>query len=868
MKFCVDANSIHYRISKAARHSAAMLLALAVTLMGCDGNSSSSMTRDAQEPPTLTGTITIPSGNRVDQDTAFDLSEGRPLVQNPQQPALPGEVLLAGFVSYSSGAYGNGFNYFADQKDVFTLPMLEGQGVSLRFFNALDDASPINVHTRLINSDGVVVASEQDVTDMNRLLMAESDGLHTLEIETLEGPPLRYLLSSAPAMSVNAKATGSEDFVLGEAIVTLQQSVAGRSANVLPSQAPSGERHLGGSSHRWQVPLQGHGIREERIGVPASKATVPERQATLDWIRSLQQDPAVLSASPNYVVRSLSGPTNQNLYDELQQWHYSLIGLDADEANQGPWQAGISGADTDGEDTIVEGIRVAVLDTGVFSADGGMNWHPELNDNMTCAMPFNEGCFNAIDPGRAPLDSGSFHGTHVAGTVAASALTGGDITGVAFEATLVPVKVLENLAGSIADVIEGVNWVLNDGLPRADIINLSLGTAGDVPALKEALTKARAAGILLVAAAGNEANRQVLFPAAYDSVLSVGAVDCNGNRSEFSNFGFLIDLVAPGGGGGQNCADNQRFVWSAGADEGGAAIAGLAGTSMASPHVAGALALLLGEQSSLVNRERLPEIVEALVREQRLQSAQDPFFSESFGRGLLDARRLIGLGNSIDDLTVLIPDQRQLVFAAGVDSLSLNLTQGGNSQGLVTSVEVNPAPADDDWFTVYPQGDNSFRVQLLGEPPASGSRRGNLKVSYTSNHSTNTFSLPVIVLESSDESQRNAGTHFVQLIPVDSTGRVTEDAFFETEAELVDGVYHFHFDPLEIPAGDYLLLASSDIDNNGVLCEEGEACALFPSVSAPEPITITPDTRKELTMTTGYLQCEAGGACISSAVRK
>lgn len=805
------------------------LMCLSGLLVAC-GNSSSET-----EAPFLSGTITMEQGTRADQDAAIDiLRQG--LAGNPQSPALPADVLLGGFVSHAAGSYNADFSYPRDESDRLLLPLSAGQSVRLRLFNS-QNSDAINVQTRL-RLNGNVVDQNAETDSTSRLLMATDDGEHELEITTAGGAPVRYLISSAPESSSNALSLLETDFVLGEAVVTLAPPKPGLlSIASMPASAAQ-SRSLGGRHHRVSMPDSLLPLDEGTLS--AQTARVPDKAATLEWIRQLQEDPAVASASPNYRVRTMIGPTNQTNYDQ-QDWHYQLAGLES------AWSEGFSGESSG------QRVRVAVLDTGLYSPNNeGARWHQEIDPNVTCDFNNNQGCFNAINPGTAPTDTGRLlHGTHVSGTVAADAIETTQFTGAAFKARLIPVKVLQDEGGTLADVVAGVQWVVNDGNPRADIINLSLGTSGDSTALEQSLQEARQAGILLTAAAGNEASRRKIFPAAYDSVLSVGAVNCGGTLSRFSNFGFWLDLVAPGGGPGASCSDNDSFVWSATVDEqGDEAIGGLAGTSMASPHVAGILALLL-ERADLSRRSLLPSIVDALVREQRLLSAGNPSFSELRGYGLVDASRLSGLGD-ISRLSVLEPDRRRVVFAEGESEQRIRFSARGRSPDSVFIESVEDAN-NDPWLSVVDNGDGSFQIRLDRDQLRSseGNARGDLRVSYQSEQARS-FLLPVTVLSPSDVNQRDAGLHFVQLIPVDENGERTGEEVFEQAMEAQDGRYSFRFDPTEIPAGDYLLLAGSDLDNNGFFCNAGEACARFPATEEPRPITITPETRRNLTFSTSY----------------
>lgn len=810
------------------------LLCLSGLLVAC-GNSSSE-----SEAPFLSGTITMEQGTRVDQDAAIAiLRQG--LADNPQSPVLPADVLLGGFVSHKAGSYDADFGYPKDQKDSLLLPLSAGQSVRIRLFNSLNN-EPIDVHTRLFLND-VEVDREEGASDTSRLLMAERDGEHRLEITVPNaGHPVRYLISSAPESSSNALSLLETDFVLGEAVITLAPPEPGLLSIASMPASAAHSRSLGGRHHRVSMPDSFQPLNESTLS--AQMASVPDKAATLEWIRQLQEDPAIESASPNYRVRAMADPTLQTNYEQ-QRWHYQLAGLES------AWNDGFSG----------QGIRVAVLDTGVYSPDKGGSWHQELNPNIDCTIQFNENCFNAIDPGSPPVDEGVqtengvlYHGTHVTGTVGADVSTeASQFTGVAFDSLLIPVKVLEGEEGTLADVVAGVQWVVNNGNPRADIINLSLGASGNSSALEQSLIEARQAGILVTAAAGNEASRRKIFPAAYDSVLSVGAVNCNGTRSRFSNFGFSLDLVAPGGGPGIDCGDNDSFVWSADVVGDNETIGGLPGTSMASPHVAGILALLL-ERANLSQRRLLPPIVDALVREQRLLSAQNQPFDVQRGYGLVDASQLSGLGD-ISRLSVLEPDPRRVVFPEGESEQRLMLSAKGKNPETVTNVRVVDAN-DDPWLEVVGNNpDGSFQIRINRDflPASEGNVRGDLRVNYVDNEGVQrSFLLPVTVLRPSDEDQRNAGTHFVQLIPVDDQGERTGGEVIEQAVEARDGRYSFSFDPTEIPPGDYLLLAGSDLDNNGFFCDAGEACARFPRTEEPRPITITPETRRTVTFSTSY----------------
>ncbi len=206
-------------------------------------------------------------------------------------------------------------------------------------------------------------------------------------------------------------------------------------------------------------------------------------------------------------------------------------------------------------------IKVAIIDTGI-----DLN-HPDLKDNIKEGM-------NTINP-RKTYNDDNGHGTHVAGIVAALDNTIG-VVGVGPKIDLYIVKSL-NAAGSgyLSDIIEGLEWAIQK---RVQVINMSLGTPVDVPSFREAVKKVYNAGILQVAAAGNEGGA-VNYPAAYPEVIAVSATDQNDQIASWSSRGPEIDLAAPG-----------VSIYST---YKGSSYKTLSGTSMAAPHVAGVAALIL-----------------------------------------------------------------------------------------------------------------------------------------------------------------------------------------------------------------------------------------------------------------------------------
>ncbi|BCL39020.1 S8 family serine peptidase [Nostoc sp. MS1] len=246
-----------------------------------------------------------------------------------------------------------------------------------------------------------------------------------------------------------------------------------------------------------------------------------------------------------------------------------------------------------------QGITVAVVDGGVDRN------HPDLSPNIwknTQEIPGNgkddDGNgyiddvygWNFVDNNNNTLDK-SGHGTHVAGTIAGVRNSFG-MTGIAYNAKIMPVKVLaDNGSGSESAIAQGIRYAVNNG---ANVINLSLGKAQASSEIQAAIQYASSKKAIVVMAAGNGGNSTPFYPASYakDWGLAVGAVDKNGNLAGFSNRAgnqLLSYVTAPGVGIYSTLPGNKYASWN--------------GTSMAAPHVAGVVALMLSANKNLTDAQ-------------------------------------------------------------------------------------------------------------------------------------------------------------------------------------------------------------------------------------------------------------------------
>ena len=306
--------------------------------------------------------------------------------------------------------------------------------------------------------------------------------------------------------------------------------------------------------------------------------------------------PASTHAEAMSVYRASFVPDDP-LFQE-KQWHLQRVGATS------AWEYAC------GRD-----VTVAVIDTGVACWDQG----PFSRGSDSAGTRCERGYDFVNDRAEAADDHG--HGTHVAGTIAQTTNNGRGAAGLAFCARLMPIKVLTKQGwGTVANVAEGIRFAADEG---ASVINLSLGGPIKSRILEDAVNHALSRGVVVVAAAGNS-GRSVGFPAAYEGVIAVSATDANDKIAWFSSRGPEVTIAAPG------VAVTQQTVCDGGKNK--CELFGtFSGTSMASPHVAGAAALLMS------NGVTAPAAVRAA-----LENAATPKDDANlYGAGVLDAGRAV-----------------------------------------------------------------------------------------------------------------------------------------------------------------------------------------------------------------------------------
>jgi serine protease len=299
------------------------------------------------------------------------------------------------------------------------------------------------------------------------------------------------------------------------------------------------------------------------------------------------------------------GFPNDPLYEK--QWHLRQIGMPE------AWKL------SDGN-----GVIVAVLDTGVaYENYGRFHQLPDLA-GVEFVKPYN------FIGNNTHADDDHGHGSHVTGTIAQATNNGIGVAGVARNVKIMPLKVLSGSgSGSVAGISDAIRFAADN---KAKVINMSLGGAFPSKVLKKAVEYAHAKGVTVVCAAGNESRGKVGYPAAYPGAIAVAATRGDEATTFYSNWGKEIDIAAPGGdtrNGGEAGGVLQNTIVIGDPTRDG--YFAFQGTSMASPHVAGVAALVVGEGVTD------PDMVEKVLEDSARKPNNQKYDVERYGAGIVDA---------------------------------------------------------------------------------------------------------------------------------------------------------------------------------------------------------------------------------------
>jgi serine protease len=450
---------------------------------------------------------------------------------------------------------------------------------------------------------------------------------------TLAASPVIAAPGTGPVASENVPAP---DVNAGEAYTQFIVSFKKTPGNATP----------GGRANAWGKAAKQQGVSVKELRALATGATLIASdkalsgQAAKDFMNEIVASGAVDAVEPDARMTAVLSPNDPRF---SEQWDFTAAnGMRI----PGAWDVSTG-----------SGSTVAVIDTGITAhadLDGNVLPGYDFVSDATAARDGNGRDSNAQDQGdwyaagecgQTAASNSSWHGTHVAGTVAAATGNSTGVAGVAPNAKVVPVRVLAKCGGALSDIADAIIWASGgavSGIPAnanpAKVINMSLGGSGACgTTYQAAINAAVSRGTTVVVAAGNSNQDASGFrPANCNSVVTVAASNPSGALSYFSNYGATVDLTAPGGdtrvsGGGILSTINTGTT-----TPGGAGYAGYQGTSMAAPHVAGLAALMKAKSPALT-----PAQVESTLRQGT--RAMPGGCTKGCGAGLSDATATMGL---------------------------------------------------------------------------------------------------------------------------------------------------------------------------------------------------------------------------------
>ncbi len=820
-------------------------------LSGCNNDNDS-----GDDPPvprfSLSGTVSSAAGSVVDGDVNDPRAIRVPNNSPDEAQPIPNPVMLGGYVNEAGTGYDGPSFLSGDRSDYFRVSLAANQTITLN----IADFKTGDLDLYLYDDSGTGLIDKSVGLDKTESLTAPQAGDYVVEVYAYAGyTNYALVVGQNIAAAATSRLVSSDDFVPGDVIVRFKDTALALNTNQTPMAraASLGLHAKAGANGRAMLlalgDLQDRQASFKALGITPAKnakqfrSADPEKQLKLDTlqvIKALRKRHDVLYAEPNYIRRAKLTPSDQ--YYNLQ-WHYPLINLPA------AWE------ESTGEASVI----VAVIDTGVlldhpdlagqFSADGGYDF---IRSNAISRDSEPGIDANPDDPGDGGTGGSSFHGTHVAGTVAAATSFGGGgigVAGVAPGAKIMPLRVLGTGGGTSYDILQAVRYAAgldNDSgivltnANKADVINLSLGGGSFSQAEQAVYTHARNAGVIIIAAAGNESTSSPSYPAAYAGVISVSAVDINKRLAPYSNFGTTIDVAAPGGNTGRDINGDgySDGVLSTAGDDSGNGIDVVykfyQGTSMAAPHMAGVVALMKSIHSGLTPDEVDNLLIGGGIVEDLGASGKD----NEFGHGLIDAlkaveeAKVLANGGTIPDKPQLSVTPAALNFGSSLTSLPLSVVNGGSGTLIIDSIS-----DDADWLTVTADtadanGLGNYQVTVDRTNLSAGTYTASITIT-PSDATLPAVTVPVIQQVGGQGATSGVGYHYVLLVDPETGLAISS----QWSGPPQGGDYHFQLDNIPFAEGQrYIIFAGTDQNNDNVICDAGEACGVYLSRSQPKTI--------------------------------
>jgi len=831
---------------------------------------------------TLSGTLSLPEHAAVDSDTNDANQAGR-RSNNTFAGAQPlvSPVYLIGEVNQpQTGAAGVNFEA-GDVIDGYVVDLQPGQVIELEFTaNPLVNDLDLYVYAEGATADSSPIGQSAGVNAFE-CLRVQTAGRYHVVVNAYAGASIYTLRIGAPTENSACPNTVSSasGVVPGQVVArALSNDPAGDrlrakalEAGALSTRAaaealapvllhmPTGSMVRETALDRLQElvpPAQDHRLKQlaplasARVlsaAAPDLPAALREVIDTVHYAKHLQRTGLYAYAEPNYRVAlqaDLVGtyPPADRLYSN-QRWHFEMIGMPAAMNTLVPLRA-----------QFVRRPIVAVFDTGIVSD------HPDFAGQIAYQASFTGGgTFSAsADDPSSPGAATGFHGTHVAGIIAADTFDSSGVAGIAPMARLMPIRVFAQDAtgSSTSDIAQAILYAAglanaSGQVPaeRADVINLSIGSTRACPAVyNDAVTQARAAGVIVVAASGNDALTARDAPANCDGVVSVGALDARRQTASYSNTDPLLSVAAPGGDPRQSTTGTglPDLVFSALGDFDGStrvpSYGGKAGTSMAVPHVSGVLALMRYANPNITVAQ-----VDALLSAGLLTDDLGPTGRDSStgfglinaGKAVDEALKLTGVNPPpIPGTIVSMPSSIDFGAVRTSADLQVVLQGGASAEGVVSIVSTSPA------VTVAAQSVDAttrlgtYTVTVDRGTLPLGSTFAKLRVTTTE---ARQFDVQVTIMKRAVGESSTANFGRVYVLVVDPA---TGSPIHQVAVDAVNGVYPWRIDG--VTATQVQIFAGTDIDNDTLLCQRGEACGGYPQFDVAKTVIELTGDRSDL----------------------
>ncbi len=768
-------------------------------------------------------------------------------VQNISNPIkINGFASLFGTLEFRRG---DRFYITGDQEDHFRVNLKERDFVSL----FIEDDTDADLDLYLYKESTMELVSYSVNPTKLDSLRVKSDGTYIIVVQAYSGATNYLLKVGRSSFLSGIEALGhTTDFEDDQVILRMRDSFVDTvSTDWYPDRAQLRTSHrqadramlarinpLNPQTHNmlWGN-MVGSGFSHRLSNINPKSA---RKLKTIKAVKHLSQQAGIAYAEPNYRIKSMLASTNEIA---ASQWH--LHKLNMTEA----WDL------TTGEPEVV----IAIIDTGIYLE------HPDLKNQLVPGYDFirckdettEDGCSNTgdgndIDPDPSDPGGSSWHGSHVARIAAGEMGTG--IVGVAPNVKIMPLRAGSDTfdAYNILQAVRYAGGLENDSgdMPTkvADVINLSLGGEGHSKAAQELYSEIREKGIIIVASSGNDNTDEVMYPASYDGVTSVGATEISGKRAYYSNTGASLDVMAYGGHGyspdelnkrvftpslpvfNLRESDNPHGIFSTSistTDEENAIY--LSGTSMSAPQVSAIAALMKSIYPDLT-----PDIFDSLLFSGKLTKDKDVIGrDDEYGYGVIDGFKAVNAAQQLQNggvTSAITSNVSTLIFDGLTSELLLSVKPIGNGPIAVTN-----ATASEPWVNIIEHnidsnGFGEYKISIKEHEFSDGIHVA--KIGFKTD--TDTILHVEVVVRAGDANLiGNAGFLYILLIDTDS------DTSYQIDMAAVDGLYEYQFK--DIPMGHYLIRAGSDINNDLSVCGSGETCGSYPDVFSTETFLLIDD---------------------------